>query len=184
MSSTVRYAALLRGINVGGHRRVPMAELRALLADLGYREVVSYLQSGQAALTAADEDEESVASRIRQGLDDRFGAGIDVIVRSHDYLRRVADDCPFPTADVEGKHLHAAFFAAPPDPAPFGQLDCAAFLPEQFRLGERVLYLWLPHGIGRSALAGQILKPRFVGREASVTVRNWNTVTRLVELTG
>jgi uncharacterized protein (DUF1697 family) len=161
-----------------------MAEFRDLLEQLGYHDVASYLQSGQAVLTALGEDEESVAARISDALEDRFGVAIDVIVRGHEYLSRVVEDCPFPTAGIEGKQLHAAFFAAAPDPEPFEQLDREAFLPEQFHLGDRVLYLSLPGGIGRSRLATQILRPRVIGRGAVVTVRNWNTVAKLVELTG
>lgn len=182
--TTLRCAVLLRGVNVGGHRRLPMPEFCELLEQLGYREVRSYLQSGQAVLTAQGEDEESVATRVHEDLEDRFGAGVDVIVRSHEYLSQIVEDCPFPTAEIEGKQLHAAFFAAAPDPTRFDQVERADFLPEQFRLGDRVLYLWLPGGIGRSRLAAQILRPRLIGRDASVTVRNWNTVAALVELTG
>lgn len=178
-----RYAVLLRGINVGGHRGIRMADLRLLLEDLGYRDVVTYLQSGQAALTAADQDERAVQERVAAALAERFGTPVDVLVAGHAYLRSVIDQCPFPTADIEGKQLHAAFMDRRIDPAPLDRIESAAFAPERCALGDRVLYLWLPGGIGRSALAQAVLRRTIVGRDTVVTVRNWNTVTRLAQLT-
>ncbi|GAA3506780.1 DUF1697 domain-containing protein [Streptomyces prasinosporus] len=176
------YAALLRGINVGGGRRVPMADLRALLEGLGHRGVRTHLQSGQAVFTSGRGDEESLAAELAAAVGRRFGFGVDVIVRDHAYLKAVADACPFPAAELEPRQLHVTYFSAPVGPERFAGIDRAAHLPEEFRLGDRALYLYAPNGLGRSRLAEQLAKPR-VNKGVIATTRNWNTVTRLVELT-
>lgn len=180
---TTTYAALLRGINVGGSRKVPMADLRTLLADLGHDDVRTYLQSGQAVFSSGHGSEESLADEIAQAIDKRFGFGVDVIVRDHAYLRAIADACPFPAADLEPKQLHVTYFSAPVTADRFAGIDQDAYLPEEFRLADRALYLYAPNGLGRSKLAEHLSKPR-ISKGVIATTRNWNTVVKLVEMTG
>ncbi|MFE9053730.1 DUF1697 domain-containing protein [Streptomyces mutabilis] len=180
---TTRYAALLRGINVGGAKKLPMADLRALLEELGHGAVRTHLQSGQAVFASGHGDEETLAAELAQAIEKRFGFPVDVIVRDHAYLRAVAEACPFPAAELESKQLHVTYFSAPVDEERFASIDRPAFLPEEFRLGDRALYLYAPNGLGRSKLAEALAKPR-VNKGLIATTRNWNTVTKLVELTG
>jgi uncharacterized protein (DUF1697 family) len=180
---TTTYAALLRGINVGGGRKLPMADLRTLLAGLGHTGVRTYLQSGQAVFTAAHGDEDSLAEELTRAVEERFGFPVDVLVRDHAYLRAVAEACPFPAAELEGRQLHVTYFSAPVGPDRFAEIDQAAHVPEEFRLGDRALYLYAPDGLGRSRLAEALSRPR-VNKGLIATTRNWNTVVKLVELTG
>ncbi|MEU0738787.1 DUF1697 domain-containing protein [Streptomyces sp. NPDC006134] len=179
---TTTYAALLRGINVGGSRKLPMADLRTLLAELGHTGVRTHLQSGQAVFTAGHGDEESLAAELAQAVEKRFGFPVDVIVRDHAYLKAVAEACPFPAAELEARQLHVTYFSAPVGPERFAGIDRAAHLPEEFRLGDRALYLYAPEGLGRSRLAEALSRPR-VNKGVTATTRNWNTVLKLVELT-
>ncbi|WP_411576335.1 DUF1697 domain-containing protein [Streptomyces mutabilis] len=180
---TTRYAALLRGINVGGAKKLPMADLRALLEELGHGAVRTHLQSGQAVFASGHGDEETLAAELAQAVEKRFGFPVDLIVRDHAYLRAVAEACPFPAAELEPKQLHVTYFSAPVDEERFASIDRPAFLPEEFRLGDRALYLYAPNGLGRSKLAEALARPR-VNKGLIATTRNWNTVTKLVELTG
>ncbi|GHB94968.1 hypothetical protein GCM10010332_21530 [Streptomyces albogriseolus] len=177
-----RYAALLRGINVGGGKKVPMAELRGLLESLGLRDVRTYLQSGQAAFTAGHGGEESLAADLSGALAGRFGFDVDVIVRDHAYLRGVVEACPFPAGDLEPKQLHVTYYSAPVTEDRFAEIDRETYLPEDFRLGDRALYLYVPDGLGRSKLAEHLSKPR-LARGVVATSRNWNTVRKLAEMT-
>ncbi|MFC7895699.1 DUF1697 domain-containing protein [Streptomyces sp. NPDC057381] len=179
---TTMYAALLRGINVGGAKKLPMAELRALLEGLGHDAVRTHLQSGQAVFASGHGDEESLAAELTRAIEKRFGFPVDVLVRDHAYLRAVVEACPFPAADLEPKQLHVTYFSAPVDEERFSPVDRPAFEPEDFRLGDRALYLYAPSGLGRSKLAEALAKPR-VTKGLIATTRNWNTVTKLVELT-
>ncbi|MEV5342435.1 DUF1697 domain-containing protein [Streptomyces sp. NPDC052676] len=176
------YAALLRGINVGGSRKIPMADLRSLMEGLGHDGVRTYLQSGQAAFTTGHGDEDSLAAELTRAIEQRYGFTVDVIVRDHAYLKAIADACPFPAADLEPKQLHVTYFSAPVDEDRFAEIDREAHLPEEFRLGDRALYLYAPNGLGRSKLAEALSRPRLT-KGLIATTRNWNTVLKLVELT-
>ncbi|MFG2648390.1 DUF1697 domain-containing protein [Streptomyces sp. NPDC048436] len=176
------YAALLRGINVGGKRKLPMGELRTLLAGLGFGDVRTHLQSGNAVFTAEAADDDTLAGRIGEAIQRHFGFPVEVLVRDGAYLKAVADACPFPADALEGKQLHATYFSGPVDTTRLDALDQAAFLPEEFRLGDRVLYLYAPNGLGRSRL-GEVLSRPALFKGVIATSRNWNTVAKLVEMT-
>lgn len=168
-----RFVALLRGVNVGGRNHLPMAELRALFTSLGHEDVATYVQSGNVVFTAGGAvDPKAIESAIA----DRFAIDTTVILRSAADLERVLKANPFQAADPA--HLHVGFMARPPAPAAVGRLDVSAFRPEQFALVGWELYLHLPNGMGRAKL------PTFLDRRLKVptTVRNWNTVNKLMEL--
>ncbi|MEU4996896.1 DUF1697 domain-containing protein [Streptomyces sp. NPDC021622] len=176
------YAALLRGINVGGKKKVPMGELRTLLAGLGLGDVRTYLQSGNAVFTSDTGDEDALAARVGEAIEQHFGFPVDVLVRGGPYLKAVADACPFPAESLEGRQLHVTYFSEPVDAARLDGIDPAAFLPEEFRLGDRALYLYAPDGLGRSKL-GEVLSRPALFKGVIATSRNWNTVAKLVEMT-
>lgn len=187
---TTTYAALLRGINVGGHRKVPMPELRSVLEALGHRDVRTHLQSGNAVFattTNADvgadgASEQELGAALEDAIEQHFGFRVDCLVRSGRYLAAVVDACPFPAAELEGKQLHVTYFSEPAGPERFATIDQKAFLPEEFRLGDRCLYLYAPEGLGRSKLAEALSRPAAV-KGLVATSRNWNTVVKLVEMT-
>ncbi|MGW2845252.1 DUF1697 domain-containing protein [Streptomyces sp. NPDC001108] len=176
------YAALLRGINVSGHKRIPMADLRALLTELGHADVRTHLQSGNAVFSSASDDEEALAAELERAIARRFGFDVPCLVRDGAYLAAVAAACPFPAAELEGKQLHVTYYDRPVDAARFAGIDPAAHLPEAFALGDRALYLYAPDGLGRSKLA-EALSRTSVTKGIVATSRNWNTVATLVGMT-
>jgi uncharacterized protein (DUF1697 family) len=178
----VLYAALLAAVNLG-KRKVPMADLKQLLTDLGYRDVRTYLASGNAVFAADDKDQDAIAARISAALGEHFGFDVPTLVRDNEYLRAVVQDCPFPADALEGKQLHAVFYDIPVTADRYADIDQAAFLPEEFRLGDRVMYLYAPSGLGRSALSAALSKPASRLKGICATGRNWNTVKALVEMT-
>ncbi|MEU0098054.1 DUF1697 domain-containing protein [Streptomyces sp. NPDC006267] len=179
---TTTYAALLRGINVSGSKRVPMAELRTVLTELGHTGIATYLQSGNAVFRSDGDDEDALAAALEQALHQRFGFAVDCLVRDSGYLAAVAGACPFPAAELEGKQLHVTFFDRSVDADRFADLGAEDFLPEEFQLGDRCLYLYAPDGLGRSKLAVALGRPRHV-KGLTATSRNWNTVVKLGEMT-
>ncbi|KIH99214.1 hypothetical protein LP52_08815 [Streptomonospora alba] len=170
------YAALLRGINVGGRNKVRMADLRALLSGLGCTDTATLLQSGNAAFTARGTDASALGAAIEDALRDELGVTVAVVVRSAADLRRVVDGLPFPVRDPA--KCAVAFLNAPVDRERLAGLDPARYAPEELVPGERELYMYFPDGLGRAKLTP--LLERHV--PAPATVRNWNTVTRLLEL--
>ncbi|WP_392673396.1 DUF1697 domain-containing protein [Streptomyces sp. LN785] len=179
---TTMYAALLRGINVSGHNRVPMAELRTLLTELGHENVRTYLQSGNAVFSSSSDDEDALAAELQRSIEKRFGFAVPCLVRDGAYLASVADACPFPVGALQGRQLHVTYFDRPVDAARFTPVEAGAFLPEEFRLGNRALYLYAPDGLGRSRLAAALHRPALT-KGLVATTRNWNTVGKLVEMT-
>jgi len=173
------YVALLRGINVGGNRRIKMDLLRDLVAGAGFDEVRTYIQSGNVVCTGDDEPVAEVAGRLAQHIATGTGFDVPVIVLTAEHLVAVADAVPYPTTD--GKLVHLAFLEEQPDATAIGAIDPAAFAPETLALGDRVVYLHVPNGLGRSDLAAA-LTDRVLGSRS--TWRNWNTVAALLDLVG
>ncbi|MDI3419332.1 DUF1697 domain-containing protein [Streptomyces luteolus] len=176
------YAALLRGINVGGHKKVPMAELRSLLSDMGFGSVRTHLQSGNAVFDSGHGDEDSLATEISTALAEHFGFAVDVLVRDSDYLQAVIDACPFPADKLEPKQLHVTYLSKQVRPEHLASVDPLEFAPEDYKLGDRALYLYAPEGLGRSRLAVALARPALL-KGVIATSRNWNTVLKLAELT-
>ncbi|HEY3547328.1 MAG TPA: DUF1697 domain-containing protein [Propionicimonas sp.] len=139
-------------------------------------------RAANAFFTSDRGDEEALAGELRQAIAAHFGFDVDVLVRDHAYLKAVADACPFPAASLHGKQLHVTYFSERVEESRFASLDVAAFLPEDFRLGDRALYLYAPDGLGRSRLA-DVLARSGPPKGVVATSRNWSTVVKLVELT-
>ncbi len=176
------HVVLLRGVNVGGHNRVAMAELRRVLAAAGFGEVRTYVQSGNAVLTADTDDPAVVAGEVATLLAGQLGVHAAVLARTETELRAVVDRNPFvEAAAADPTTVHAVFLDGEPSSPDAFDVDAAAFAPEELSHGDRVLYLHLPGGLGRSALATELGRRR---SEVQATMRNWRTVTRLLELAG
>ena len=175
----MRYAALLRGINVGGHKKVPMADLRAVLADLGYADIRTHLQSGNAVLTSklpAGRLEQEIAAAVA----DRIGVSCAVIVRTAAELASVAARSPVGAEPEYPSRYFVAFLSARPDEDRAAALAAQSFGPDRLWLSGCEAYLWCPNGAADTKLTPPVLE-RQLGVRA--TARNWNTVTKLVELT-
>ncbi len=170
--------ALLRGINVGGHNKVAMGDLRELLGGLGYADVETYLQSGNALFTTTKTTPEGLAGDIEKGLKARLAIDVKVLVRTGAELAEVVEGNPFPEVTSEPKKLHVAFLSAPPDDEKVAGLDRARFEPDELRLGDRAVYLWYPNGYGRTKLTNDVLEKKL---GVPATTRNWNTVVALLE---
>lgn len=172
------YVALLRGVNVGGHNRLAMADLRALLADLGHGDPRTYVQSGNAVFSSDRTDD--IGRELAQRLSADLDVTATVMIRTADELTAVAAANPYSEpADADPTKVHVAFLSAEPaDPSVF-DVEPDDYAPEELTAGDRVLYLHLPDGIGRSRLAEDVSR-RTSG--VAVTVRNWRTVARLLDL--
>jgi len=174
------HIALLRGVNVGGNKRVPMADWKGWLVEMGCAQPATLLNSGNAAFLSAARKPEKLAGEMAALLQERLGFEVPVIVKSGAELARVVEDLPW---EVEAEALDASrlLVAFVPSPDALGALDRAAALvqaPERFHIGREAGYLYCASGILESR-AGAAL----VGKGAGlVTSRNWATVLKLHEL--
>jgi uncharacterized protein (DUF1697 family) len=174
------YVALLRGINVGAHKRVAMADLRALLAGLGYGAVQTLLQSGNAVFTA-DDPPERVTGDLEQKIAAELGVETKIVVRTGEELAAVVERNPLGDIADDPKRYQVSFLSAQPQPEVARELAALDFAPERFAISGREIYAWHPDGIHSSKLAKQ-LSDRRLG--VTATARNWNTVVKLLAMMG
>lgn len=170
--------ALLRGINLGPHKRVAMPALRELLADAGFGPVRTYVQSGNVVL-GSDAEPERLERELEGLIADHLGFGVDVIVRTEQDLARVVKTNPLARVAVEPKRYQVTFLSEELDPERVEQLAGLAAPAEQFVANGRELYAWHPDGVARSKLWAK-LGSTSLGVKA--TSRNWATVTTLWEM--
>jgi len=169
------FVAFLRGINVGGHRKVPMAELRKLLAGIsGDPNAQTYIASGNAVF-AAEGRADTLAAEIAAGIKAKFDFDVPVLVLDESAMRAVLAECPCP--DEKGNLAHAYLCYDDPviDQAGVEALRVAS---ETIIVVGRTVWLHAPDGVGRSKLAAKMEK--LIGAET--TARNLNTVRKMVDM--
>jgi uncharacterized protein (DUF1697 family) len=169
----VRYAALLRGVNVAGNA-LAMADLVRLVEGLGGRDVRTYLQSGNVVYAGA----KRVAGELEAALLAELGVRSPVIVRSGAELTRVVAAKPFSAA---GKAVSVTFLAGPADAKAVTAIDASAYGQDRFAAVGAEVYLHTPGGYGRSKLNNSFWERKLA---TTATTRNWNTVVALAQMTG
>jgi uncharacterized protein (DUF1697 family) len=175
------YAALLRGINVGGHKKVAMADLRALLSRLGFTDVATLLQSGNAVFNGPEALPDELAARIERALAGEFLMSVRCMVRTGPELQAVVQGNPFAETATHGSRFLALFLSASPDPELLAEYDPRSLSPSEIELGDRVIYQWCPDGILAAPNVSGFVEKNL---RVAVTGRNWNTVTKLATLLG
>jgi uncharacterized protein (DUF1697 family) len=173
-----RQIALLRAVNLGSHKRVAMAQLRELLAALGYGDVRTYLQSGNVVLTSPASPER-LERELEQQIAGELGLETRVLVRTRDELADVIERDPLAGVADNPRRYQVSFLSAEPDAEVVRELGGVDVAPERFVVSGREIYTWHPDGIQRSKL-NKVLSDRRLGVIA--TARNWNTVTKLLAL--
>lgn len=177
---TTTNIALLRGINVGGHGKLSMADLRAAVEDLGHADVATLLQSGNAVFTSDRTDADALGAELTERRSADLGVSPTVMVRTAAELVAVAEANPYPEqARADPTRVHVGFLAAEPADPSVLSFDHDSHAPEEFVHDGRTVYLHLPNGIGRSRLAAELTRR---ARDVGITMRNWRTVARLVEM--
>lgn len=174
-----RYVALLQGINVGKHKRIAMADLKALAAGIGYRDVTTHLNSGNVVFSADEGSNEALANEIEGAIAAHLGLEVPVVVRSGEELARIVADNPFPDAAGDHKTLHVTFLGAEPAPERVAALAEVERGDDDYRVAGTDVYLYYPH-----RLTGATFLPTGLGKALGVvaTSRNWRTVTRLAAM--
>jgi uncharacterized protein (DUF1697 family) len=170
--------ALLRGINLGPHHKVPMAELRDLSISLDLHNPTTYIRSGNLVFDVAPGDI-GFSQRLETALSDRYGFDIPVVTRSKEELEQLASEHPLASPELEDRFLMVAFLDSEPDVAMDEVIDSKEFEPDRFDQRGRNVYLAYPGGIGRSKLSHDLIQRRLGVR---ATIRNWRTILRLVEM--
>jgi uncharacterized protein (DUF1697 family) len=189
------HVALLRGINVGGRNKVPMADLREVVTSLGHTGVSTYIQSGNVLFSTAEGDTAKLAAALEAAIEERFGIWSSVVVLSRDELAGVLAANPYPD-EPNPRMVHVVFLngspprdlldritAAESAAAAKGSRDTVQLIGQSAR---RALFLHTPDGFGTSELAQNVLKilapPKKSKPGLAATARNWATATKLLSL--
>jgi uncharacterized protein (DUF1697 family) len=174
------YISMLRGINVGGHKRIKMDQLRRSFEALGFEQVKTYIQSGNVVFKTAKISTSGLSKRIEERILTDFGFSVSVISRTGDEVGTTIANNPFlKERGIDPEKLHVMFLSAAPEPAALKKLADLIAPPDQCRSFERGIYFYLPNGVSQSVL---MKKP--VDRMLAVvtTTRNWRTVNSLHQI--
>ncbi|MFF3560520.1 DUF1697 domain-containing protein [Streptomyces sp. NPDC002574] len=175
------YVALLRGINVGPTTRLPMQDLRMLLEGIGGTQVRTHLQSGNALFDHDRGDPVALAAELEKAIRGEFGRDVPCVVREAAELRTVIERNPFDMTGVNPARFLVTFLSGPVEPDRIAGLDPAGFAPDEFRPGEREIYVHCPEGVQKTRLSHAFWEKRL---GLTATARNWNTVTKLAAMAG
>jgi uncharacterized protein (DUF1697 family) len=167
----MRVGVFLRGINVGGNKKIPMAGLREALTRAGHTGVKTLLQSGNVILDKAKPAE------LEKLIEAEFGMKVRVIVRTHAELVQVIEGNPFKQHEDQPSRLAVGFLEKDPGKV---AIDPQPYAPDEFVLRGKDMYLWFPNGQAETKVGNNAFQ-KALG--VAMTVRNWNTVTKVAELT-
>jgi uncharacterized protein (DUF1697 family) len=180
MEQMTRYISLLRGINVGGQKKVPMNELKALYVGLGFGNVVSYVQSGNVVFDSMEMDTAMLATMTEEKILQTFGFTVTVFIREADDLYRILNSNPFLVQRNETPgHLYVTFLYESPSKTQWEELTLPKGSGDEFICGSKEVFLFCPDGYGRTKLSNDFFERRL---HMPATTRNWNTVQALYGL--
>jgi len=171
------YIAMLRGINVGAHKRVKMDKLLASCETLGFKQVKTFIQSGNIVIEAGKTSPATLSKKIGKQILKDFGFSVEVISRTRDEMGKIIRDNPLLKEEgVDPSKLHVVFLSEEPAAAAVKKLESLTLPPDQVRCFGKETYFYLPNGVSGSSLWKHSLD-----RVLSVagTMRNWNTVNKL-----
>lgn len=171
------YIALLKGINVGGHKKVPMADLRDLLSKSGFEDVKTYIQSGNVILKYSEENTQNIETIIQKVISTYFGFEVSVLVRDREHLKRIFDNCPF-TEEKKSK----SYFTMLKD-TPNNELVKIAsekvYDGEEYYIINDCIYFYCEKGYGKAKFNMNFFERKL---KTTATARNYNTMVKLLSL--
>jgi uncharacterized protein (DUF1697 family) len=173
------YIALLRGINVGGHRKLPMADLRTLLEGLKFKNSSTYIQSGNVVFQSEEIDSILLESKLEQAIEKQFGFEVSVIVIELNQYKKTATDNPFLKAKPAIEKLYITHFKTIPTPEGIEKLGEFDVGKDQYTIENQTAYLLYDEKVSVSKLTNNLLesKLKVVG-----STRNWKTTLKLIEM--
>ena len=172
------FISLLRGINVSGHNMIKMAELKALYESLGFKNVTTYIQSGNVVFLTDKDDPELAEKTIENAIQKRFSSVVTVIIRRPEELGCVIKANPFHgSKGVDEERLYVTFLRSKPSAAVAKALvPAAAKSPDQYEIKGREVYLYCPNGYGKTLLSNTFFEKKL---RIMASTRNWKTVNTL-----
>jgi uncharacterized protein (DUF1697 family) len=175
-----KYISILRGINVGGARKVPMTDLKVACEKSGFRNVKTYIQSGNVIFDSEETDIRILEVKIQKIITETFGFDVPVIVRtSGEWAESIANNPFWKEKDVDIDRLHLTFLKDLPDPEKLERINTFAFPPDKFQIIGKDVFIFCSAGYSDSKLTNQFFESKLGIR---ATTRNWKTVLKLHEM--
>jgi uncharacterized protein (DUF1697 family) len=172
--------SILRGINVGGKNKIPMVELKALYEKAGFKNIITYIQSGNVVFSAKEDASKNLEDKIKQLILKRWGFNVPVIVRSTDEMQSVVDRNPFIKMKViDLEKLHVTFLSENPTNENLEKIKAYQYKPDEYIIDEREVYLSCPDGYGNTKLSNTFFENKL---KVTATTRNWRTVNELLRI--
>ena len=175
------YLALLRGVNVGGNRKVPMKVLSQIFLDCGCSDVQTYIQSGNVVFKSIVVDQTELNKKLSGQIETMFGFAVPLVLRTASQLAQVLNDNPFANETIPDDRLHVMFLADLPDPARVDLLDPQRRPPDQIVCRGQEIYLWTPNGLADTKYTNAYFDSTL---RTTSTARNWRTVSKLYSMMG
>jgi uncharacterized protein (DUF1697 family) len=175
------YIAMLRGINVSGHKLIKMDQLRASFQALGFRNVRTYVQSGNVVFEAGNDPVASLSAKIVKRILREFGFGVPVLLKTAKEMERIIRHNPFLKATgIDHSRLHVTFLSEATPRTAEKSLEPLVMNSEQFRINGQEIYLYCPNGYGKTKLSNSAIEKKL---SVVATTRYWKTVNALLDLT-
>ena len=174
-----RKIGILRGINVGGKRKILMADLKSLCEELGLKNVTTYIQSGNVIFTSETANSEKLAQTISQQIEKEFGFDVPVIVRTEKELESSISKNPFIAKDADIYQLHLTFLKEKPNEEDIERILTFNYEPDKFKIAEKDIFIFCAGKYHESKLTNSFFEKQL---EVGATTRNWKTVMKLSEL--
>lgn len=171
------YIVLLRGVNVGGHHKLPMAELRKLLSEQGFEDIKTYIQSGNVVLSSSLANNSKIEFKIKNTIYEAFGFSVPVLVKTREELQRVFNNCPF--KENKKKASYFAIFKEKLDSDLIKIALQKTYPDEEFIIIDSCIYLFCANGYGRSKFNLNYFERLF---NTNATARNYNTMVKLLDM--
>lgn len=171
------YISILRGINVSGKNIIKMVVLKQLFETMGYKNVETYIQSGNVIFSAEEKNIKNLEFSIKDQINNKFGYDIKVLVLTPEKLNRIIKALPFKNIDTS--KLSVTFLADKCSNPPINQILEKKSNSELIHIAEEAVYIYCPEGYGRTKLSNNFLEKKL---NIDATTRNWKTVNRLLEL--
>ena len=172
--------SILRGINVSGHRKIPMQELKALYSELNLKNITTYIQSGNVVFSGGKINPEALAKKIEKKIFERYNFEVPVIVRTIVEIQSILNGNPFlKEKNIEMDKLHVTFLADHPGKDNLEKLKSYNYEPDRFIVVGREIYLYCPGGYGNTKLSNNFFESKL---KVTATTRNWRTVNELLRI--
>ena len=174
------YIALLRGVNVSGHKKIKMADLKLSLEDLSFSDVVTYIQSGNIVFKADEKSISKLENIIHEKILKDFGFEVPVLVKTPKELTHALNNNPFKKDKLNVEKLfYVVFLKDKPQAENIAKLESYDYSPEEYVLDDKIIYYYAANGAGNAKMNNNFFENKL---KVQATSRNWRTTHKLVEL--